>query len=175
MASLSTAEAAAPPVSMEKGSCKACFSTEHNGRIFPVPSDMIPAAGGVSWDVDVFSGQIKDKGGSGEELCQQLGRAVLTVTQGPAHSSDSMPQESRSARRSVHCLTISSCLSLSYAPSSFPCCLWLHLKVSAPHFRRATPVPACRDISNLSPEEWAFLHPACVNLEAAVCLKSSQC
>lgn len=79
---------------MEKGNCKACFSTKHNSSIFPVPSDMIPAARGASRDVDVFSGQIKDKGGSGEELCQQLGRAALTVTQGPAHSSDSMPQKS---------------------------------------------------------------------------------
>lgn len=65
---------------------------------------MIPAARAASWDVDVFSGQIKDKGGSGEELCQQLGRAVLTVTQGPAHSSDSMPQKSRLAQRSKRAL-----------------------------------------------------------------------
>lgn len=100
---------------MEKGSCKACFNTKDSSSIFPVPCDMIPVATGASWDVDVFSGQIKDKGESREELCQQLGRAELTVTQGPAHSSDSMPQKSRLAWRSVHCLTISSCPSLSFS------------------------------------------------------------
>lgn len=100
---------------MEKGSCKAYFNTKHSSSIFPVPSDVMPAARAASWGVDVFSGQIKDKGGSGEELCQQLGRAALTVTRGPAHSSDSMPQKSRLARGSVHCLTISSRLSLSFS------------------------------------------------------------
>lgn len=114
---------------MEKGEFKACFSTDHDGGCFPVPGDLIPAARGASWDVDVFSGQVKDKGGSEEELCQQLGRAALTMTQGSAHSSDLIPQKTHLAPRSVHCLTISSCLSLSVSSTLLPSCLWLHLKV----------------------------------------------
>ncbi|EGW07356.1 hypothetical protein I79_010002 [Cricetulus griseus] len=92
---------------MEKGNCKARINTDRDCSIFPVPSNVIPAAMGANWDVDVLSGQIKDKGESEEELCRQLGRAVLTVKQSPAHSFDSMPQKSWLVQRSVDCLTIS--------------------------------------------------------------------